>query len=446
MTETEPRNGRIQAVTMPKWGIEMTEGTVSRWSVEEGQAVEKGAPLLDVETEKIVNTVDAPAGGTLRRILAAAGDLKPVGALLAVLASPEVAEAELEQFIAEFRGAVVSFEPQSAGAAVPQARPQADSQPDLQATAGDDTQRALGPPAADAQEEARVSPLARRLAESLGIDITGIRGTGRNGRITREDVAAYAARLTTGQGSGTGGPSASPPVPGCAAAGAPVNAPVRKRLSPTRATIARRLLESKQAIPHYRLSLDVTCGALLERAAAASRDSGRRITLNDLLLRGCALALIAHPGINAWLEDGEILEFPHADIAIAVSAPSGLITPVVRAADTKSLAEIAAATADLTARARSGSLTREDITGGTFTLSNLGMFGLARFDAIVNPPQVAILAAGAAQDRVIARDGAPIVAKVMTLTLSADHRVVDGAAGAAFLASLRELIEAPGRL
>ncbi|MGH8303914.1 MAG: dihydrolipoamide acetyltransferase family protein [Steroidobacteraceae bacterium] len=435
--------GPIQAVTMPKWGIEMTEGTISRWSVEEGQAVEKGAPLLDVETEKIVNTVDAPASGTLRRIVAAAGDLKPVGALLAVLASPEVAEAQLERFIADFKGAQVSFEPDSP---VPVQAPA--QVPAASAAVGGAGPGTLPEPPAE-EEEARISPIARRLAESLGVDIAGIRGTGRNGRIMREDVAAhaaYAARLAAAQGTGAEAPPVSAPAPGSAPPDSPVNAPVRKRLSPTRATIARRLLESKQTIPHYRLSLDVTCGALLERAAAASRDSGRRITLNDLLLRGCALALIAHPGINAWLEGGEVLEFPHADIAVAVSAPGGLITPVVRAADTKSLAEIAAATADLTARARNGSLTREDITGGTFTLSNLGMFGLARFDAIVNPPQVAILAAGAAQDRVIARDGAPIVAKVMTLTLSADHRVVDGAAGAAFLASLRELIEAPGRL
>jgi pyruvate dehydrogenase E2 component (dihydrolipoamide acetyltransferase) len=194
------------------------------------------------------------------------------------------------------------------------------------------------------------------------------------------------------------------------------------------------------------LSLDVTCEALFSHAAETSRTSGRRITINDLLVRSCALALVAHPAINGWLVDDEILEFPHADVAIAVAAPTGLITPVVRAADTKTLAEIAAATADLTARARRGALTREDIAGGTFTLSNLGMYGLARFDAIVNPPQVAILAAGAAEDRVIARGGAPVVAKVMTLTLAADHRVVDGAAGAAFLAAVRELIEAPTRL
>lgn len=406
--------GRIQAVTMPKWGIEMTEGTVGRWNVSEGEVVAKGAPLLEVETEKIVNAVDSPAGGTLRRIVAEPGDLKPVGALLAVLAPAEVSDAELEQFIATFQGATVSFEPESAPATAMESAPARE-------------------PSAGEAEEPRVSPIARRLAESLGIDVSCIRGTGRNGRVTRDDVmAAQAARESAGK------------VP--APAASPDDTPVRTRLSATRATIARRLLESKQTIPHYRLSLDVTCDALLGLAAEASRAGGRRITINDLLLRSCALALIAHPKINAWLENDELLEFPHADIAIAVAAPTGLITPVVRAADAKSLAEIAAATADLTARARRGALTREDIAGGTFTVSNLGMYGLTRFDAIVNPPQVAILAAGAAEDRVVARGGVPIVAKVMTLTLSADHRVVDGAAGAAFLATLRELIEAPAKL
>ena len=403
-------SGRIQAVTMPKWGIEMTAGTVSRWNVNEGEAVAKGAPLLEVETEKIVNAVDSPAGGTLRRIVAGPGDVKPVGALLAVLAPAEVSDAELERFIAGFQGATVSFDPQSTPA------------PPAAAPVG-------SPASAVDEEEPRVSPIARRLADTLGIDVSRIRGTGRDGRVTRDDVvAAQAARESAAKADSTD------------------NAPTRIRLSATRITIARRLRESKQSIPHYRLSLEATCDALLRRAAEAGRAHGRRITVNDLLLRSCALALIAHPAINAWLEDEELLEFPHADIAVAVAAPSGLITPVVRSADTKSLAEIAAATADLTARARRGALTREDIAGGTFTVSNLGMYGLSRFDAIVNPPQVAILAAGAAEDRVIARDGVPAVAKVMTLTLSADHRAVDGAAAAAFLATLRELIEAPARL
>jgi pyruvate dehydrogenase E2 component (dihydrolipoamide acetyltransferase) len=405
----------IHAVTMPKWGIEMTEGTVIQWTAAEGQRIDKGAPLLEVETEKIVNTVDSPFSGTLRRIVAGPGEIRPVGGLLAVLAADGVSEAALERFIDEFKGAQVAFEPQEVTTVVESAGVGGRS-PGAAGVAGDDLS---------------VSPHAKRLAERLGIELAKVRGTGRNGRITREDVEAFAAqeRETPGE-----------------AASAADNVAARQRLSPTRATIARRLLEAKQTIPHYRLSVDVPAAALAQRAAQATLDAGRRITLNDLLVRGCALALARHPELNAWLEGEEIVRLRRADVAVAVAAPGGLITPVVRGAESKSLAEIAALTAELFRRARGGELTREDIAGGTFTISNLGMLGVSRFDAIINPPQVAILAVGAVEDRVIARDGAPAVAKVMSLTLSADHRVIDGATGAAFLATLRHLIEEPAQL
>lgn len=405
----------IHAVTMPKWGIEMTEGTVIQWNAAEGQRIDKGAPLLEVETEKIVNTVDSPASGTLRRIIADPGEARPVGALLAVLAAAEVSEEALEGFIQKFRGATVSFEPRE----------------DASAAAPADASEARRETVAVTGDDVRVSPHARRLADRLGIDLSNVRGTGRNGRITREDVETFAAQAGEAPRE---------------AVGAGGNVPTRTRLSPTRATIARRLLESKQTIPHYRLSVDVQAGALAQRAAQAAHEAGRRITVNDLLVRGSALALIRHPELNAWLEGEELVQFPHAHVAVAVAAPGGLITPVVRAAEEKNPAEIAAVTADLFDRARRSELTREDITGGTFTISNLGMFGLPRFDAIISPPQVAVLAVGAAEDRVIARDGAPVVARVMTLTLSADHRVIDGAVGAAFLATLRALIEEPALL
>lgn len=405
----------IHAVTMPKWGIEMTEGTVIQWNAAEGQRIDKGAPLLEVETEKIVNAVDSPASGTLRRIIADPGEARPVGALLAVLATEDVSEEALERFIEEFRGATVSFEPLDG---------KSDAAPADAGGAGQDTGAVAG-------EEVRVSPHARRLAERLGIDLSKIRGTGRNGRITREDVETFSAQAGEAERD---------------AAGVGADEPTRTRLSATRATIARRLLESKQTIPHYRLSTDVQAGALAQRAAQAAHEAGRRVTVTDLLVRACALALTRHPELNAWLEGEEVVQFPHAHVAVAVAAPGGLITPVVRAADTKSPAEIAAVTADLVDRARRGELAREDIAGGTFTISNLGMFALPRFDAIINPPQVAVLAVGAAEDRVIAREGAPVVARVMTLTLSADHRVIDGAVGAAFLATLRALIEEPAQL
>jgi len=213
-----------------------------------------------------------------------------------------------------------------------------------------------------------------------------------------------------------------------------------------RATIARRLLESKQSIPHYRLAIDVELTALLAHRARLNAAGGAKVSINDLLVRAAALALVKHPAVNSQLQGDEIVRFPQADVCVAVASDNGLVTPIVRAAETKNAAQIAAEVADLAERARSGKLARDEITGGTFTISNLGMFGVDRFDAIINPPQVAILAVGAGADRVIARNGQAVVARVATLTLSCDHRVVDGAAGAQFLATLREFIERPDEL
>jgi pyruvate dehydrogenase E2 component (dihydrolipoamide acetyltransferase) len=213
-----------------------------------------------------------------------------------------------------------------------------------------------------------------------------------------------------------------------------------------RATIARRLLESKQSIPHYRLVADVELTALDAHRARLTASGAPRVSVNDLLVRATALALVQHPTVNAELQGEEIVKHAQADVCVAVASDNGLVTPIVRAAEGKSVEQIAGEVADLAARGRAGKLTREEITGGTFTVSNLGMFGVDRFDAIINPPQVAILAVGAAKDRVVVRNGQPAVAKVVTLTLSCDHRVVDGATGAKFLATLRELLESPSDL
>ena len=392
---------KIFPITMPKWGIEMQQGTITEWHAAPGGVLAKGAPLLDVETEKIVNSVEAPVAGTLRRIVAETGSTEAVGALIAVFADAAVSDAEIDAFIAGFKPADASFDHADAPA-VPAA-------PAETASAAD----------AAADGEARISPIARRLAERLGVDITQVKGTGRNGRVSKEDVEAYAA--------------------------APGDGVVREKMTSMRATIARRLLESKQGIPHYRLAADVDLTALLARRAAL-RAAGTEVSVNDLLVRACALTLVKHPAVNAQLQGDEVHKFPHADIAVAVATDGGLVTPIVRSADTKSAAQIGAETGDLAARARSGKLSREEITGGTFTLSNLGMFGIDRFDAIINPPQVAILAVGAGADRVIARGGSVVVAKVATLTLSCDHRVVDGAIGAQFLQALRQTIESADAL
>ena len=408
---------RIRALTMPKWGIEMQEGTVTAWHVEPGRRVEKGDPLLDVETEKIVNSVESPASGTLRIVLAGAGDTCKVGELVGVLAEPGVGDAEVDAFIRNFRPADTSFErDDSAGGEAPAAT----------AAAAATAQPATPAAPSEDGDEPRVSPIARRLAEKLGIDPSRIVGTGRNGRVSKEDVEAYAAKLA----------AAPAPAPEATAAATPLR---RERLTSMRATIARRLGESKQTIPHYRVSIDLDADALLARRRTLA-DTGVRVSLNDLLLEAVARALVRHPRVNAQFDGNEVLEFGQADVAVAVATDAGLITPVIRAADGKPVERLAAESRDLAARARAGKLTREEITGGTFTVSNLGMYGIKSFDAIINPPQVAILAVGAAEPRPVVRDGALAVGTRMTVTLSSDHRVVDGAAAAAFLATLAELV------
>lgn len=403
--------GAITAVTMPKWGIEMTEGTINDWAVVVGQSVAKGDVLLQVETEKIVNDVEAPAAGTLRRIVAERGEVHPVGSLIAVLADASVADRDVETFIASFKGASVSFEPDAPTVA------SAPASPDGGAEAGD----------------ARMSPIARRLAERLGVDLSKVTGTGRNGRISKEDVESFVAAQSGA--TGTAGTATSIPQP-----------LDRRPLSPTRATIARRLLEAKQKIPHFRVSVDVAADALLTRKQELAASGGSKVSVNDLIVRAVGLALMRQPSVNVQFVNDEVLSFAQADVAVAVATESGLVAPIVRGADQKSPAEIAVVTADLVERAARGQLKRDEITGGTFTISNLGMYGIVRFDAIINPPQVAILAVGVAGERVIVRNAAPAIGKVMTLTLSADHRVIDGAMAAAFLSTLRELLELPQSL
>ncbi len=392
---------RIHAITMPKWGIEMQEGAITSWHVEIGGAVTRGAQLLDVETEKIVNTVEASVEGTLRRVIGTVGDTLPVGALVGIVCEGEVSDADIDRFVREFKAADASFEPEaSTGASTTSPAP---------ATASPSAT-----PAAEREDEARVSPIARRLAEKLGVDLSKVTGTGRNGRISKEDVESYHAKQST----------AVEAVP----------------MSAMRLAIARRLTESKQTIPHYRLYADVDCAAL-EAARTEHAGAGRKISVNDLLIFALARTLAEFPDVNACLENDTILRRRSADIALAVSTAGGLITPVLRSAETKDVVTLAQEARDLAGKARDNKLTREEITGGSFTLSNLGMFGIDAFDAVINPPQVAILAVGSIRDAVVLRHGAPAAGRLMTLTLSCDHRVVDGALGARFLSALKQRIE-----
>ncbi len=422
----------IYPITMPKWGIEMQQGTIAQWHVAPGQQLHKGDALLDVETEKIVNSVEAPIDGVLRKILAGQGAVENVGALIAVFAETSVTDEEVDAFVRNFKAPNTSFDPEAAG---PSTSPQPQPQPPSQSQ-----------PQPQPQEEGRISPIARRVAQRLGVDIAQVRGTGRNGRVSKEDVEAYAAHGGAAQGGAAQG-GAAPVANAEAAAPQSVDLvqPARKKMSAMRATIAKRLLASTREIPHYRLAVDVDFTALIERRAALNTPAAP-VSVNDLLVRATALALIAHPALNAQLVGDEIQSGPHADISVAMATDNGLITPIVRGAEEKTPAVIGAEIRGFARRAQSNQLTREDIAGGTFTISNLGMYAIDRFDAIINPPQVGILAVGAATDRVIARNGQPLIAKMATLTLSADHRVVDGAVAAQFLAGLKSLIEGPSVL
>ena len=400
---------RIVAVVVPKWGLEMTEGTVSSWLKQPGDAVTRGEPLIEIESEKIVNSLDAPADGVLRRVLLDAGNVAAVGSLIGVIADASASDDDIDRFIRDFLppdSGDAPAEPSTVAAAAPSAD-------------------AVTAPATTDTGAVRVSPPVRRLAESLGVSLAGVRGSGPNGRILQEDVERAARG---GAQDGAAGGSAP------ATASAAAETPRLEPWSATRRAIAKRMQDAARDIPHFYLVTDVDASALLAQRERL-RSGAEAPSVNDLVVHAVARVLPRHPQVNALHSDEGARVFAHAHVAVAMATPDGVLAPVVPYADRLPLAALSAALRELRERVAQRKLGKTDLEGGSFTVSNLGMYGVREFTSIITPPQSASLAVGA-----LRKEGA---AATLTLTLSCDHRALDGATGAAFLRDLKEELEKP---
>ncbi|MEM1114396.1 MAG: dihydrolipoamide acetyltransferase family protein [Pseudomonadota bacterium] len=383
----------IYPIAVPKWGIEMVEGTINTWNKQEGDVIAKGDEVFEMESDKIINVWDSPVDGILRRVIADEGDAHPVGALLGVIAGADVDDAAIDAFIANFSGEA---------AEAPAEEPAAAPAP----TSG-------GPNDA----YTRSSPTVRKLADELGVDLNAVEGTGRRGRITEDDVRAAAG--------GDGGGDDFDVIP----------------MTATRKTIARRLTQAKQDIPHYYLSVQWRLDGLLAHRAKLNESGGQKVSVNDLLVYCVGRALMAEPRVNINVSDDAVHQFKTANVSVAIATDDGLYPVTIRGVENLSPQDIASATAAAADRARSGSLTQDDLSGGSFTVSNLGMFGINQFTAIINPPMGAILALGAGTEQPVVENGELTTGTVMNATLSCDHRAIDGAVGSAFLQALKSEID-----
>ncbi|MDQ3865806.1 MAG: 2-oxo acid dehydrogenase subunit E2 [Actinomycetota bacterium] len=430
-------------MTLPRLGQGMESGTIVRWLKSEGDRVEKGEPLYELDTEKVTQEVEADASGVLLKILVQEGEV-PVGQPVAVIGdegeevepateattADEAEEGETPDRVRPDEGGT------ELGVEKPAEAPEREDERERgrRRRAEDEPTPIAEPdsaPQAARRDGGRVkaSPLARRLAKERGVDLAGLRGTGPEGRIVAEDVErarAAPARAAT---------ETAPPVEGEVVP-----------LTEMRRAIARRMNEAWRT-PHFQISLSADMRAALHLRAALverRREGDTKPTVSDILTKACAAALMRHPDVNAHFEGDAVRVFPTANIGIAVAVERGLLVPVIPSCERKTLAELAAARAEVVARARAGKIQQRDLENGTFTVSNLGMYGVERFVAVLNPPQAAILAVGAIAERAVVEDGDVVARPLMELTLSCDHRAVDGATASEFLRSVKELLEEPG--
>jgi pyruvate dehydrogenase E2 component (dihydrolipoamide acetyltransferase) len=413
-------------VKLPRLGQGMESGTIVKWLKSEGEAVEKGEPLYELDTDKVTQEVEAEASGVLLKIAISEGEV-PVGETIAFIGK----EGEEAPASAEKPAEAPKREPErqeGRAAAAEAARSQ--EQPAAAAPAA----AAAAPGAASAEPTTngriKASPLARRIARERGIELSSLRGTGPDGRIVAEDVERAEAQA----------PAAPSPV----AAAVPSGEVESRPLSSIRKTIARRLTQA-WTVPAFQLTVDVDMTRAQELVAKQRElNPNVRITITDVLTKVCAMALMRHRDMNVQYTDDALLVFPNADVGIAVAAPQGLVVPVVRGAERMTIAEIAQVRGDLVSRARDNKLRTEDLQGGTFTISNLGMYDVDQFIAVLNPPQASILAVGQTRDMVVPRDGDVLVLPIMTMTITCDHRAVDGATGAEFLKTIKAMLQDPG--
>ena len=456
-------------ILMPALSPTMEKGNLAKWLKKEGDAIKAGDVIAEIETDKATMEVEAVDEGTLAKIVVPEGTADvPVNELIGLIA----AEGEDVKAVAGggSKAAPASKKAESAAPAkpAPAAAPAKPAEA-VSAPQGLPQERAR-PQDAPAPAEANgarlfASPLARRIAKEAGLDLAGLQGSGPHGRIVEKDVrAAMESGAKPATVAKPDGATAVASAPAAARPPAPAGASddaIKKLFAPgsydevphdgMRKTIARRLVEAKATVPHYYLTLDCELDALLAlreqvNAAAPKDKDGKpayRVSVNDFVIKALAMALIRVPDANVTWTEAAMLRHKHADIGVAVAMPGGLITPVIRQADTKTLSVIAIEAKDFAARARARKLRPEEYTGGTSAISNLGMYGIKVFSAVINPPQSSIFAIGAGEKRVVVKNNAPAIATVMSVTISADHRAMDGALGAELIAAFKTLIEHP---
>ena len=455
---------------MPKLSPTMEEGVLTAWHKNEGDPVSIDDLLAEVETDKATMEFRAFDKGTLLKLLVPAGATVKLGQPVAILGSPGedvsalVAQAQGSAATTPTPAAARAPEPSPTSTTMAEARqplspiteaPEAQRMPPRARSAGSALDRTAyapepAPPSGDGNGRVLASPYVRRVARELGVDLRGAQGTGPGGRVVAQDLDRLKATAAAPETAIVRAPISTLQPPGPS-----LNEPEARPLSMMRKTIARRLTEAKQTVPHFYLHVDLDPAPLLllrerinEELAEGAGDGvpATKVSVTDLLIKACALALLRVPECNASFTPEAILVHKRVDISVAVAVPDGLLTPVVRNADQKTVAAIAREVRDLAARARAKKLRPEEMQNGTFSISNLGMFGIDDFAAVINPPEGAILAVGQVRDEPVVKDGAVVAGKRLGATLSCDHRVVDGAVGAAFLAELKALLARPMRL